>query len=184
MKKLLVPVISILCLVLTSCGNSKTRESFDSFTSALRENESLSFNAALRSEYDDKTFEFDVRFASDSEGCSITVVRPELISGICAHVRTGETQLRFDDVILDTGELTDFGLSPMSALPMMIDGIKNGCAESIWEENGEYVAHIEATDELSIQLRLDKYTLTPVSAELISGEKVKVFVNISNWNTL
>ena len=150
----------------------------------LRESEGLSFDAALRSEYDDKMVDFSVRYVSDAEGCSVTVTKPDLISGISAHVRKGESELRFDDMILDTGELTDFGLTPMSALPMLIDGVKEGFTDSVWEENGEIAAHIEATDELSLQLRLDKYSLTPLSAELISGEKVKVFVNITNWNML
>lgn len=184
MKKRLVLLFSVLCLFLSACGSKKAQESYESFASKLRESKKISFDAALRSEYDNKTVEFSVRYAADNEGCSVTVIKPELISGISAHVEKGESELRFDDIILDTGELTDFGLSPMSALPMMIDGIANGYTESVWEENGEIVAHIEATDALSVQLRLDKYTLTPLAAELISGEKVKVFVNISNWNTL
>ena len=184
MKKLLVLFSSVMCLCLASCGGNKAQESFDSFCERLRESEKVSFNASLRSEYDDKTVEFAVRYSSDSEGCSVTVIKPDLISGISAHIRKGESELRFDDMILDTGELTDFGLTPMSALPMLIDGVKEGFSDSVWEENGEIAAHIEATDELSLQLRLDKYSLTPLSAELISGEQVKVFVNISDWNIL
>jgi len=181
MKKLLV-LFSLMCLLLASCGIDRAQESYDRFSEKLNESENLTFIAALRSEYDNKTVEFSVRYTSDSEGCSVTVIKPELISGISARVKKGESELQFDDIILDTGELTNFGLSPMSALPMMMDGIRNGYADSVWEENGEIVAHIEATDDLSIQLRLDKYTLTPICAELISGEKVKVFVNIDNWN--
>lgn len=181
MKKLLV-LLSLMCLLLTSCSIDRAQESYDRFSEKLNENENLTFNAALRSEYDDKTVEFSVRYTSDGDGCSVTVIKPELISGISAHVEKGDSKLIFDDMILDTGELTNFGLSPMSALPMMIDGIRNGYADSVWEENGEIIAHIEATDELSIQLRLDKYTLTPLGAELISEEKVKVFVNIDSWN--
>ena len=184
MKKRLVLLFSVMCLCLSACGNDKAQESFESFLASLRESEGLSFDASLRSEYDDKTVEFSVRYASDSEGCSVTVTRPDLISGISAHVRKGESELHFDSLILDTGELTDFGLTPMSALPMMIDGLLNGYTESVWEENSEIAVHIEAADALDVQLRLDKYSLTPLSAELISGGKVKVFVDISNWNVL
>lgn len=182
MKKRLVLLFSIICLLLSSCGDNKAQESFESFCEKLRGSEKLSFEASLRSEYDDKTVGFSVRYASDEEGCSITVTEPELISGISAHIEKGGSELRFDDMILDTGKLTDFGLTPMSALPMLIDGVKNGYTDSVWEENGELAAHIEAADELSLQLRLDKYSLTPVSAELISDEQVKVFVSITNWN--
>ena len=182
MKKLLVLLLPVMCLLLSACGSNKAQESYESFAEKLRASENLSFNASLRSEYDDKTVEFAVRYIADSEGCSVTVIKPELISGISAHVAKGESRLRFDDVILDTGELTDFGLTPMSALPMLMDGIREGFTDSVWEEDGEIVAHIEAADELSLQLRLDKYSLTPLSAELISGEKVKVFVNITDWN--
>ena len=182
MKKRLVLLFSLMSLCLSACGNNKAQESFESFCEKLRGSDTLSFDASLRSEYDDKTVEFSVRYASDAEGCSVTVTKPELISGISAHIEKGGSELRFDDMILDTGKLTDFGLTPMSALPMLIDGVKEGFPGSVWEENGEIAAHIEATDELSVQLRLDKYSLTPVSAELISNEQVKVFVNITNWN--
>ena len=184
MKKQLVLLLSLICLCLPACGNNKAQESFESFCEKLRESDKLSFDASLRSEYDEKTVEFSVRYASDEEGCSVTVTKPELISGISAHIEKGGSELRFDDMILDTGKLTDFGLTPMSALPMLIDGVKEGFPDSVWEENGEIAAHIEATDELSVQLRLDKYSLTPVSAELISDEQVKVFVNITDWNML
>ena len=182
MKKLLVPMMLTVCLLLSSCGADRASDSFESFTEKLRACESLSFDAALRAEYDDKTAEFTVKYVSDSGGCTVTVMKPELISGISARVENGESRLQFNGMALGTGELTSFGLSPMSALPMLIDGIKSGYAGSVWEENGEIAAAVEASDELSIQIHIDKYTLAPLCAELISGGEVKVFADIYNWN--
>lgn len=182
MKKLLVPILLILCLLLTACGENRARESFESFAEKLRHSENLSFEAALRAEYADKTVEFSVKYVSDVIGCTVTVTKPETISGISASVRDGESSLQFNGMSLDTGELTDFGLSPMSALPMLIDGLRDGYIGSVWEESGEIAACVEASDELSIQIHIDKYTLAPLYAELISGGEVKVFANISGWN--
>ena len=106
---------------------------------------------------------------------------PELIRGIRAHARAGETTLEFDGVMLDTGPLNDYGLSPMSALPLLVEAMKSGYIDSVREENGEYAALIIPDDHLNVQLHLDKYTMRPVYAELISDGKVSVFINIRDW---
>ena len=181
MKRLYPFVLLALCVILTGCGKNRALEGAESFSEKLSSTENISFTASLRTEYDDKTVSFLLAFASDADGCTVTVIEPALIRGISAHIKDGETKLVYDTVALDTGELDAFGLSPMSSLPLLVDAMKNGFIESAWEENGEYCADIIASDELSVQLRLDKYTLTPTHAELISEGRVKVFVDIKDF---
>ena len=184
MKRLYLPLMLALCVLMTSCAKSSAADKVTEFVGTLHAADKLSFTAKLRSEYGNKTVGFELEFSSDSEGCTVTVLEPKLISGISAHIAAGETSLHFDDLILDTGELDKFGLTPMSALPMLIDALKNGSCDSTWEENGEIIAHLTATDTLSVQIRFDKYTMTPTHAELISEGMVKVFVDFERWNSL
>lgn len=181
MKKLYLPLFLALSLLLSGCGDKAVRESFENLSGELCEKELISFTAELRCEYEDKKLDFTLGYEEDSEGCSVTVVAPELIRGIRAHARAGETTLEFDGVMLDTGPLNDYGLSPMSALPLLIDAVKSGYIDSVWEENGECAALIIPDDHLNVQLHLDKYTMRPVYAELISDGKVSVFINIRDW---
>lgn len=181
MKRLYLLLLILFGLFLSGCGQSLARDRFVKFTEELGEKELLSFTAELRCEYKDKSMDFTLGYESDSEGCCVTVVAPELIRGIRAHAKAGETAVEFDGVILDTGPLDDYGLSPMSALPVLIEAVKTGYVDSVWEENGQYAALIVPSDNLNVQLNLDKYTMRPVYAELVSDGRVTVFISITDW---
>ena len=181
MKRLYLPLMLGLCLLLSGCGQNAPRERFTEFTEKLREKELISFVAQLRCEYEDKSVDFTLAYEENSEGAQVTVMSPELIRGIRAQLKAGETVLEYDGIVLDTGPLDDYGLSPMSALPTLIQGIREGYVDSVWEENGEYAALIVPSDNMNIQLNLDKYTMYPVYAELVCDGRVTVFIQIKDW---
>ncbi|MBQ8217631.1 MAG: hypothetical protein IJZ91_06700 [Oscillospiraceae bacterium] len=181
MKRLYLPVLLILSLMLTGCGQNAARGKFLDFTEELGEKETLSFTADMRCEYEDKTVSFTLSYSADSEGSTVTVVAPELIRGIRAHAKGGETALEYEDLVLDTGPLDSYGLTPMSALPVLVEAIKSGYVDSVWEEKGEYAALIVPSDNMNVQLNIDKYTMCPVYAELVSDGRVTAFIHIRDW---
>ena len=181
MRKFCLPMLLILSLLLTGCAADSSREAFDGFIRDLAEKESLSFSADLRCEYSDKSFSFTVDCLDDGEGCAVSVTAPELIQGITARMNAGETTLEYGSVRLDTGPLDSFGLCPMSAMPLMLQALKNGYVDSVWEEDGQLCALIVPSDSLEVQLWVDKYSLEPVHAQLISEGRVAVYADIKNW---
>lgn len=181
MKKLYMPLIVCIALMLTACGGGASRSSVEKFSQELRERENLRFTSRIRAEYDDRCAEFTLEYISGSDGCTVTVISPDIIKGVSAHVKAGETALEYEGVMLDTGMLDDFGLSPMSALPLLVDAMKNGYLDSAWEENGELAAIFVPSDEISVEVHMDKYTKTPVSAEISSSGRVRVFAEIKDW---
>ena len=181
MKRLYLPLFLALSLLLSGCGQNAARAHFQNFAEELSQNETLGFTADIRCEYEDKTVSFTLGYSFDSEGSTVTVIAPELIRGIRAHAKAGETAIEYDGLILDTGPLDDFGLSPMSALPVLIEAIKTGYIDSVWEEKGEYAALVVPSDNMNVQVNLDKYTMCPVYAELISDGRVAAFIHIRDW---
>ncbi len=171
-----------VALILSGCGGASARADFESFSKALAEEENLSYTARVRAEYDDSSVEFTLEYAEDTNGARVTVLSPEIIRGVSARVSAGETALEYDGVSLDTGELDDFGLSPMSALPRLTEAMKSGYLDTAWTEDGELCALIVPADGVSVQVRLDKYTNTPLSAELASNGRVRVFAEICEWS--
>ena len=178
MKKLYMPLMPLLlgaALMLSACGGGAARAGFESFAEDLSARDELHFTSQLR-------VEFTLDYAADSGGCTVTVVSPEIIKGVSAHITAGETALEYDGVALDTGALDDFGLSPMSALPLLVDAMRTGYLDSAWEENGELAAVLIPSDGLSVEVHLDKYSKTPLYAEISSAGRVRVTAQISGWN--
>ncbi len=184
MKKLYLPLLLCFTLLLTACGGASARGEVEKISASLNELYGLNFTARIRAEYDDRSAEFTLDYTEDADGCRVTVTSPEIIKGVSAHISTGETALEYDGVALDTGMLDDFGLSPLSALPILVDAMRGAYIDSAWEEGEELVAVFIPSDELSAEVHFDKYTKLPVSAELASGGRVRVFAEISGWNQL
>lgn len=180
MKRLCLPLLMI-CLLFTACGNSAAKSGYDEFVRDLESRDGIGFTAKLRCEYTDKTAEFTVGYTEDENGCTVTVLEPELISGIKAHADSGETSLEFEGVILDTGELDSFGLTPMSAAPLLMDALRLGHLESYWREDGKKVFQLIPSDELTVTVWFEPASMTPMHAELMSGSRVMIYCDISSW---
>lgn len=180
MKKRFLPALLLFCLLLTACGGTKAlEERYQRFSADLNGRESLSFEAGLRAEYEDRTVEFRLRYALDKEGCTVTVLEPELIAGISARMTAEGAALGFEGVSVDTGPLDGYGLTPLSALPLLVQTLKTGHLESCWEEEDTAVLELIHDDRLSALVRFRGDV--PVGAELVSEGVVKVVCEIENW---
>ncbi len=181
MKKLCLPLLLIMCLLLGGCGGREFSEAQEQLSQRLGAVEALSFTANVRAEYENKTARFTLGYSEDSEGGSVTVLAPQLIAGVTARVKPDGTSLEYEGISLGTGDLDDYGLSPMSALPMLLQALKTGALDSGWTEGDYTVMQIDSTDTLSCTVWLQPDSLTPCQAELISDGRVKVFIEISDW---
>lgn len=180
MKRLLIPLF-ICVLLLSACGKSRGESEFRTFSEHLNVLDSLSFNAQVRAEYEHKTARFALRYEEDGEGGRVTVLAPELIRGVSARVKPGSSTLEYDSVVLDTGSLDSFGLSPLSSLPAMLRAMRLGHVDSVWEEDGKTVVLLEPDDALRCTVWFSKGDMRPMRAELITDGRVTVFVDISDW---
>lgn len=181
MKKLCLSLTLCLCLLMSGCGGREFAKARDDMAQRLAEAECLSFTANLRAEYEQKTARFTLSYYEDADGGKVTVLAPQLIAGVTARIQPGSTSLEYDGVCLGTGELDDFGLSPMSALPMLVQALKDGGMNSGWTESGSTVLELQSTDELRCTVWFDAATMVPRQAELSSDGRVKVFAEISDW---
>jgi hypothetical protein len=98
-------------------GHVNEMAMYNAFAERLDTLETLSFTAQVRAEYEHKTARFTLAYEQDGEGGRVTVMAPELIRGVSASVKPGSATLEYDSVVLDTGSLDSFGLSPLSSIP-------------------------------------------------------------------
>ena len=182
MKRFVLPILLMLIsLSLTACGGADAKQCADELSHRLSVNDALSFSAVLQAEYPDRSHNFTVNYKRSGGETSVTVVEPELIAGISARVTGKATELEYDGLRLDVGELDDYGLTPMSALPVLVDAMENGHLDGWWEEDGKTVLLLTADDHLSVTLWLEASSVTPMRAELVSDALVVVYCDISDW---
>ncbi len=180
MKKLLVLSLLLFCLLLGGCGNPALTR-YETFTRDFSEKTGLDFTAELTASYPDRTAQFSLRYALADGVQRVTVLAPERISGISARVELGKTALEYDGLILDTGDLDDYGLSPMSALPLLVEALRSGHADAFWTEDGKDAAEILVDDHTRAQVWFDQEGL-PCFAELVCDGVVTVSCQIKNWS--
>ena len=180
MKRIIIPIL-LCAFFLSACGKNRGESDFKAFSERLDALETLSFTAQVRAEYEHKTARFGLSYEEGSDGGRVTVLAPELIRGVSARVKPGSSTLEYDSVVLDTGSLDSFGLSPLSSLPAMLRAMRQGHVDSVWEEDGKTVVMLEPDDELRCTVWFSKGDMRPLRAELITDGRVTVYVEISDW---
>ena len=138
----LISCVLMMTLLLAACGAAE-EESPENLAARIRAEylsaAAWSATAELSVDYGEQVFDFTVDAAWEREGdLVLTVTEPDLIAGITAVVRDGETILDYDGVGLSLGLLDLNGLTPVSALPMLMECITTGyMARCSWSGEGE-----------------------------------------------
>lgn len=122
---------------LTGCGGGRTGESYDRAMAIRAEYEAAqTFSGTMETvaDYGQRVYDDTISFASEGGVTTLTLTAPENVAGITAVIRDGETELSYDGASLDTGSLTDTGISPVSALSQLIDCVRSGYIAGCGEE--------------------------------------------------
>ncbi len=180
MKRLALPLL-LVSLLLTGCGQRGSEKRFLAFSDALAAKETLSFTADVRAEYADRTLEFTLAYEKDAEGETVTILRPERIAGIRARLKPGGSTLEYEGLILETGPLDPYGLTPMNALPKLTEALLTGHLDSHWTDDGALVCKLILDDRVSVSVWFEPESMTPRRAEIQSGETVCLFCELSDW---
>ncbi len=181
MKRLVLLLLLLPCLLLGGCGQNDAAARFAPFSEALAARSDLCFTAALRAEYPDRSAAFTLRYEDSAPGSVVTVLQPEEIRGVSVHLDGAESALGYDAITLDTGALDRYGLSPACAPARLVQALREGHLESAWEEDGLTVWELIVDDGQSVCVWLSE-ALVPQRAELISDGRVTVFCEILDWS--
>lgn len=142
MRKLLCCVL-MMTLLLTACGGG--REGSEAEELALQARgaylamTACSGTAQVTADYGQRVYRYTMSFSSDQEGTVLTLLEPETVAGITARLSGEEgSLLEYDGAVLETGPLNEDGLTPVSAVPALLDAIRTGYLDICdLEERGE-----------------------------------------------
>ena len=86
-----------------------------------------SATAEITADYGQRVYEFTLDISWQKGGETVLiVVEPALIAGITARIKDGSACLEYDGISLETGLLSGDGLSPVDAVPNIMEKIASG----------------------------------------------------------
>jgi len=170
MKKIILLALMISLLVLPGCASQNTwEEELGTLREELSLAPSMAFSAEITTDLGSGEFSCTLFCERSERGITATVLAPEMLSGVRAHFGEG-VGLSYDGVLLYVGEVP-VGISPASAMPIIVRALESGFVQRLWrEESGEtelLVLQIYEDDETDVKLWLETDGFTPVFAEII-----------------
>ena len=165
----------LLCLLLllsfTACSRDIPADERILEIRAQYQQSEQRFQADITADYGMHIHQFRLHF--DSETASIEVLAPDMIAGIVIELSEGGTMLHFEGAVLDTGPLTEDGLSPLAALPMIVSEWKDGHILTAHYETFHDISTIVMQTAISDRVRkftwFDNETGFPIKSELFDG---------------
>ena len=183
MRKAIVSVLMIPLLLLGGCGEREAalEKGFSAFRGALAGADALSAVVRLTADYGGTEADYVLELNCDGDETAVTVVEPALIAGVKASVKWGQTSVTYEGVMLGVSPLDEEGVTPVSALPVMLHAMAEGYTELLWWEGGYIAARLYAGETSACTVWIDGDTLTPVAAEISSAGVTVVTCRFSDW---
>lgn len=183
MRKLIASVLMITLLLLPGCGaqEAATKRTFEDFRETLIHARSVTAHAALTADNGETVAGYALDVSYDGAETTLTVTEPALLAGVTARAKWGESTLAYGDVMLGAGPLDEDGLTPVSAVPAILETLAGGYEELLWRD-GEYIAarlYISETSRCTVWL--DPETSIPASAEISSDGRCVIRCTFTDW---
>jgi len=130
---------------------------------------------------------YTLRFDADGEETRVTVLAPELLAGVTAHLSADATKLEYDALVLDAGGAVE-GLSAVSCVPLTLRAVGEGY---LLEQNEETFGETERALRLSLEGEgsgsVLRYTVwlapdgAPLYAEIAENEEIAAFIEFTSF---
>ena len=133
-----------LCLTLSACGGgggvSRAEQLALDIRGEFLEMAGCTAGLEVTADYGQRVYTYGIDLNYQWEGdTTLTVTAPENIAGVTARIRAGETLLEYDGVQVETGPLDESGMSPVDAVPALLEYAREGfiaeCGMENWEED-------------------------------------------------
>ena len=168
----------MLTLLLTACGGGDEENGTARLQQQYAAVRSATMEADIVCHYDDEVREYTLLCAYTPERSTVTVLAPDNLSGISASVENGMLTLSYDDLSLDAGTYSAAAVSPVVALPNLMEAAAWGYPAQQSEEMVGDRLCIRVGCDLSDQPEtmyttwFDKESLLPLKSEISTGETV------------
>ena len=127
-RKLLLCVL-MTTLLLTGCGGSSGSEA-EKLALDIRSRylalETCTAQASITADYGQRVYQYELTAEVSKDETLLTLTAPETVAGVTARVSGEDSVLEFDGMSVETGPLNEDGLTPVSALPALLETVRSG----------------------------------------------------------
>lgn len=128
MRKCVICVL-MTTLLLAGCGTAGVSEAEELALTIRGEYLAMdrcAVQAAVTADYGQRVYQYEMAVSVNGEETSLTLSAPETVAGLTARLSREENLLEFDGVSVETGPLDGDGLTPVSALPALLEAARSG----------------------------------------------------------
>lgn len=134
MRTSTVICVLMMTLLLTACGSGRGEDGPQqqalTTRTAYLEADGCTGKLDVIADYGQRVYTYCVDVTVAGGESVLTVTAPEELSGVTARLTDGQSQLEYDGAVLETGPLSDDGLTPLSAVPALLECARTGFIDS------------------------------------------------------
>ena len=125
---LCVPMITLL--LLSACAGGGTGRQVEELALTIRgewlETTDCSAGMEVTADYGQRVYQYEMELLVENGETCLTLTAPETVAGITARAAGEDSFLEYDGLVLETGPLNEEGLTPVSAVPTLLEAIRSG----------------------------------------------------------
>ena len=130
MRKVLL-CVPMMTLLLTACTAGPAKVSpAEELALAIRgeylESTAWTAQVEITADYGQRVYQYELTASSDGDETVLTLTAPETVEGITARLTQKDGVLEYDGLSVETGPLDEDGLTPVSALPVLMETARSG----------------------------------------------------------
>ena len=131
-KSVMICVLMIL-LALSACGRAGengAQQQVLALRRAYLEANGCTAALTVTADYGQRVYTYGAEVVVADGESVLTVTAPKELAGITARVTDGDSRLEYDGTVLETGPLSPDGLTPLGAVPALLDSARSGFVAS------------------------------------------------------
>jgi len=191
MKKLAALLLSALFLLsLTACRTKETASRAETVQERYAALTSYTAAAAVELAGEEENVRYTLRFDADAEETRVTVLAPELLAGVTAHLAADTLRLEYDGLVLDAGG-TPGGVSAVTCVPLALRAAGEGWLTEHSEEEIEYGGGAVRALRLCFESEAGGETIrctlwfgaddAPLRAEIAEKDKITAYMEFTSF---
>ena len=148
MRKRLICVL-MTTLLLAGCGGGGGNEAEELALTIRGEYlamESCAVQVSVTADYGQRVYEYKMAVSVNGTETVLTLSAPETVAGLTARLAGEESQLEFDGLSVETGPLDGDGLTPVSAVPALLEAARSGYITACGLEGEGTVLRVDCGD--------------------------------------